>query len=121
MKRGAWAARILSAVAGSCLLASCVHLPRPKATRTSPQKTVAHRKSRTPAPVTIVETIVVRCPNEAEIRKLRAAKPKPLRNQKMPATAAERVAKTAAQLGLYEAKGQWADQVDDAFGRCNGE
>lgn len=64
---------------------------------------------------------MIRCPSKAEIRKLRAARPKPLRNQKMPATAAERVAKTAAQLGLYEASGRWADQVERAFAACEAD
>jgi hypothetical protein len=36
----------------------------------------------------------------------------------MPPTPAERVARTAAQLGLYEASGAWADKVEEAFARC---
>jgi hypothetical protein len=36
----------------------------------------------------------------------------------MPPTVAERVAKAFAQLGLYEAKGAYADQIDAALDRC---
>lgn len=60
----------------------------------------------------------VRCPSAADLRRLRAARPKALRTQPMPGSPAERVARTAAQLGLYEARGAWADQVDDALERC---
>ena len=60
----------------------------------------------------------IRCPSAADMRRLRAARPRPLRTQPMPASPAERVARTAAQLGLYEARGAWADQVDETLGRC---
>lgn len=48
-----------------------------------------------------------------------AKRPKPLRDQPMPATAQERTAKTAAQLGRYEAKGGWADDVQAIVDRCH--
>lgn len=66
-------------------------------------------------PVTTVE----HCPTRAEVRRLRAARPKPLRNQPMPASPAERVARTSAQLGQYEARGAWADKVEEALARCD--
>lgn len=69
-------------------------------------------------PVPPVAT-VDHCPTTAEIRRLRAARPKPLRTQPMPASPAERVARTSAQLGQYEARGAWADQVEDALARCD--
>ena len=58
------------------------------------------------------------CPDPAERARLRAARPAPLASQPMPETARERVAKSAAQLGRYEAPGGWADQVDAALDRC---
>ncbi|WP_129586279.1 hypothetical protein [Sphingomonas montana] len=65
------------------------------------------------------DATVARCPSAADIRRLRAARPRPLRLQTMPASPAERVARTAAQLGQYEARNAWADQVEDAFARCD--
>lgn len=67
-----------------------------------------------------VERVPVRaaCPEPAERARLAKLRPTPLREQPMPATADERVAKQAAQLGRYEAKGAWADQVDAALDRC---
>lgn len=118
--RLSWASRILSLIVGCCLVAGCMQQPRPKTARPAPQKISPPGKTHRPAPVKTVETIVIACPSDAEIKRLRAARPKPLRNQKMPATAAERVARTAAQLGLYEAKGRWADQVEQAFAKCDG-
>jgi hypothetical protein len=107
------------ALASCCLLAGCVAKER------SPPPTVVLAAPRAPAPkpVTIVKIrkVVEPCPAEAEIKRLRAARPRPLRDQKMPATAAERVATTAAQLGLYEAPGKWADQVDAALRACEGK
>lgn len=58
------------------------------------------------------------CPDRATYNDLVAGRPKPLAAQAMPATAQERTAKTAAQLGRYEAKGAWADQVSAALERC---
>ena len=118
--RSWWGAHLLSLIAGCGLVAGCMHQPIPKAARPAAQKTTPPKKTRRPGPIKTVETIVVTCPSAADIKKLRAARPKPLRNQKMPGTAAERVAKTAAQLGLYEAKGRWADQVEQAFAKCEG-
>jgi hypothetical protein len=69
-------------------------------------------------PPRVVEAAPEACPSEAEIKRLRAARPRPLRVQRMPATPAERVARTAAQLGLYEASGAWADKVEEALARC---
>lgn len=59
-----------------------------------------------------------RCPDAATYAGLVAAQPRPLRDQPMPATADERVAKQAAQLGKYEAKGAWADRARAALDRC---
>lgn len=60
----------------------------------------------------------VECPSPAERARLKAERPVALRNQPMPDNAAERVAKSDAQLGKYEAEGAWADQVDTALDRC---
>lgn len=62
--------------------------------------------------------VPVACPPAAERQRLAKLRPTPLRSQPMPATADERVARQAAQLGRYEAKGGWADQVDAALDRC---
>lgn len=61
---------------------------------------------------------VVSCPAADVYQGLKADRPKPLASQAMPATAEERTAKTAAQLGRYEAKGGWADRVEKALDRC---
>ena len=81
--------------------------------------------ARTPPPRPVeVKTQVVEvqvrapCPDPAERLRLRSTRPARLGDQPMPATARERVAKTAAQLGRYEAPGAWADQVDAALDRC---
>lgn len=60
----------------------------------------------------------VECPSAAERARLQALRPDPLRNQTMPATGVERSAKAQAQLGIYEAEGGYADQVDAALNRC---
>lgn len=64
------------------------------------------------------EAAVERCPKPADIRRVLAARPTPLRSQAMPSTPAERVAKTTAQLGMYEADGAWADRVESALRPC---
>lgn len=61
------------------------------------------------------------CPDQATYERLRASRPNPLRNQERPRNAAERVARTAAQLGLYEGEGRWADQVQATLDRCQAE
>lgn len=58
------------------------------------------------------------CPDPAEYERLRSARPAPLASQPMPETARERVAKTTAQLGRYEAQGGWSDQAMAALDRC---
>lgn len=58
------------------------------------------------------------CPDQATYAKLKASRPNPLRNQPRPSTGTERVARTSAQLGLYEGEGRWADQVSAALDRC---
>jgi hypothetical protein len=106
--------------AAFCLLAGCVSPPVPPAiTRPieAPRAEVLIEKAPPPSSAALVE--VPRCPGRAEIARLREARPKPLREQKMPATTSERVAKIAAQLGLYEAEGQWADQVERMFRKCD--
>lgn len=61
------------------------------------------------------------CPAKAEYDKLKRSRPVPLRNQPMPDTAEERVAKQAAQLGRFEAEGGWADRAEAALDRCQEE
>lgn len=58
------------------------------------------------------------CPDPETYGEIKNARPVPLRSQPKPATAEERVAKTAAQLGRYEAEGGWADQATAALDRC---
>jgi len=59
------------------------------------------------------------CPDKTIYTKLKSTRPSPpLRDLPMPASPEERVAKTAAQLGLYEREGGWADQVIAALDRC---
>jgi hypothetical protein len=58
------------------------------------------------------------CPDRTTYERLRASRPNPLRNQARPTSGAERVARTAAQLGLYEGEGRWADQVQAVLDRC---
>ncbi len=67
-----------------------------------------------------IERVAVRapCPDPAERDRLAKLRPKPLRDQAMPASPDVRVAQTQAQLGRYEARGAWADQVDAALDRC---
>lgn len=69
---------------------------------------------------TVVQKIPVRaaCPAPDAYLALKAGRPKPLRDQPMPATADVRTAKTAAQLGRFEAPGGWADRVEAALDRC---
>lgn len=76
-----------------------------------------------PRPVEVrSETVEVQvrapCPDPAERERLRAGRPVRLADQPMPDSARERVAKTSAQLGRYEAPGGWADQVDAVLDRC---
>lgn len=72
-----------------------------------------------------IETVKVpvraACPAKAEYDKLKRTRPVPLRNQPMPDTAEERVAKQAAQLGRFEAEGGWADRAEAALDRCQEE
>jgi len=60
----------------------------------------------------------VECPAAPERARLRTLRPTRLQDQIMPTTAVERNAKSQAQLGLYEAQGGYADQVDAALNRC---
>lgn len=59
------------------------------------------------------------CPDDKTYDGLVADQPVPLRNQAMPGSADERVARTAAQLGRYEARGGWADRARAALDRCH--
>lgn len=61
------------------------------------------------------------CPDKASYAKLKASRPVPLRAQARPRSGPEKVARTAAQLGLYEAEGKWADQVQAVLDRCQVE
>lgn len=63
----------------------------------------------------------VACPPPAETDKLLAERPAPLRDDPMPPTAVERVAKSSAQLGKYEADGGWGDKVEAALKRCRNQ
>lgn len=67
--------------------------------------------------ITYVKT-PIECPSKEERARLRTLRPAPLRTQPMPPTVVERNAKAQAQLGLYEAEGGYADQVDAALDRC---
>lgn len=69
-------------------------------------------------PVSVPVKTRVACPDKATYDKLKSERPVPLRQQKAPATAVERVAKTEAQLGLYEAEGGWGDKAQAALDRC---
>lgn len=75
-------------------------------------------------PIKTVSQIVhvptpVACPAPDERERLRKMRPVPLRSQPMPTTTVERVSKTAAQLGEYEAPGRWGDQVEAVLDRCS--
>lgn len=67
--------------------------------------------------ITYVE-VKVACPPKEERERLQALRPAPLRESPMPDTVVERNGKSDAQLGLYEAEGGYADQVDAALDRC---
>lgn len=69
-------------------------------------------------PVIVHVPVKAPCPSAEETARLKAERPKPLRDQPMPPTAEERVAQTSAQLGDYEAPGRWGDQVVSALDRC---
>lgn len=69
----------------------------------------------------VKEPVPAPCPDKAAYAKLKAGRPVPLRNQPMPGTAEERVARQAAQLGRFEAEGAWADKVEAALDRCQQE
>lgn len=58
------------------------------------------------------------CPNRKEYDRLKKLRPAPLRETNAPTTRAERVAKIVGQLGLYEARGGYVDQVNAALDRC---
>lgn len=58
------------------------------------------------------------CPDRETYEALKKSRPVPLRDQPMPGSAEERVAKTAAQLGRFEAKGGWADRAEAVLDRC---
>ena len=63
--------------------------------------------------------VAARCPDKTTYEGLVADQPRPLRDQPMPASADERVAKSQAQLGRYEAKGGWVDRARAALDRCS--
>lgn len=67
---------------------------------------------------TVTVTVRGPCPEPAVFDGLVASRPKPLREQPMPATAVERNAQTNAQLGRYEGEGKWGDQTEAALRRC---
>lgn len=97
--------KTLSVIALALLVSACASTPAAVETR---WKTITVTK-RGP------------CPAPTVYEKLKASRPTPLRNQAKPASAVERGARTSAQLGLYEAEGKWADQVQSALDRCQVE
>lgn len=58
------------------------------------------------------------CPEPGVYDSIKSSRPPALRTQRKPATPAERVARTSAQLGLYEAEGGWGDKAMAALSRC---
>ncbi|HEX8445895.1 MAG TPA: hypothetical protein VF649_04700 [Sphingomonas sp.] len=114
--------RVLPSLLLCVLLAACARPTAPHvATPAAPVRVLPQQPARAEVTVKVpvVTQTIEHCPTAAEIRRLRAARPKPLRSQAMPASPAERVARTSAQLGLYEARGAWADQVEEALARCD--
>lgn len=61
------------------------------------------------------------CPDPAVYAEIKRLRPVPLRTQPMPATPEERVGKSMAQLGRYEAEGGWSDKAMAALDRCQEE
>lgn len=94
--------RKLCVIALAALTAACSHGPAAVETR------VQIERVPVPAP----------CPDRETYEALKKSRPVPLRDQPMPGSAEERVAKTAAQLGRFEAKGGWADRAEAALDRC---
>src|SRR3546814_14898222 len=87
--------RLIPSALFAVLLAGCATTGTPVETR---YKTITITKRGT-------------CPDKATYERLKAYRPNPLRNQDRPNSGAERVDRTAAQLGLYEGEGRWADPV----------
>jgi hypothetical protein len=81
----------------------------------------------TPKVITKTEIRTVRvpvrvdCPDATAYQGLKESRPVPLRTLPMPETPEERVAKSQAQLGRYEAEGGWADRVTVVLDRCQAE
>lgn len=69
-------------------------------------------------PVTVEVKVRDVCPSKKEYDRLSAMRPKPLREQPVPASKVEKIGKMAAQLGLYEADGALVDQVFAALNSC---
>lgn len=92
-------------LAGALALAGCATAGRPTEVRT----------------VTVNVPVRAACPDKATYDRLKATRPRPLREQPMPGTAEERSAKTLAQLGRFEAEGGWADRAEAALDRCQDE
>lgn len=85
-------------------LAACAHTPPPRPVEVQTQ--LVQVQTRAP------------CPDPVEYARLKTARPAPLAATPMPASPRERVDKSVAQLGRYEAPGAWADQVAAALDRC---
>lgn len=96
--------KMMVMMAAALLAAGCARTPPPRPVEVRTQ--------------TVEVQVRAPCPDPAERERLRAARPARLADQPMPETARERVAKTTAQLGRFEAPGGWADQVDAALDRC---
>lgn len=67
---------------------------------------------------TITTTVRGPCPDESTYARIVAERPTPLAKQARPSTGVERNARIAAQLGLFEAAGGWADKVLSILARC---
>lgn len=97
--------RLVTIALAALALSACAH------TRTVTVEKTVEVKVAVPAP----------CPDKAERARLRTLRPVPLRSQPMPPTAVERTGRAIGQLGKYEAEGGYADQVDAALDRCQGD
>lgn len=70
---------------------------------------------------TVTVTVRGPCPAPESYTAIKTDRPRPLREQPMPASPEERVGRTSAQLGKYEAEGGWADRAMSALDRCQRE
>lgn len=69
-------------------------------------------------PIEVRVEVPISCPSKEEYDRLMKLLPQALSATPMPVTDHERDALITAQLGRYEAPGQWRDQVIAALKRC---